>query len=294
MSALVSLGLPASGKSTFLAALWHVLESGEIQTALRRIGLQEDREYLNRIREAWAVFEKVPRTESPEGSVVFNLGDDSGELSGEIRFPDLPGESFDAQWVDRVWTEEFDQQVREADGFLLFISPDYLSRVLIRDANRRIPDGVSGQEPVAVTRAERAWDPRKAATQSKLVDLLQFLVDAREPGRPSALAVVISAWDRAEAQTTSNGDGVNSPEAWVRFHMPLLWQYLTTNPEVFRARWYGVSAQGGDLEAREELIRLQSFDLTSERIRVLEDTGEESHDPTRPLRWLLEQAWSAL
>jgi hypothetical protein len=293
MSSLVSLGLPASGKSTFLAALWHVLESGEIPSALRRRGLQADREYLNRIRDAWAVFEKVPRTETPEGSVVFDLADDAGDLSGQVRFPDLPGESFDTQWTERIWTEEFDQQVREADGFLLFISPNYVSPLLIREATRRIPGGAHLREPDSPPRAERAWDARKAPTQAKLVDLLQFLADARDPGRPSPLALVVSAWDIAERQPAPDGTRAATAEAWVRAHMPLLWQYVTANPEVFRARWYGVSAQGGDLGAPEELSRLQDFELTSERIRVLEDTGEESHDPTRPLRWLLEQARSA-
>lgn len=269
MSALVSLGLPASGKSTFLAALWHVLESGEIPSALCRTGLQADREYLNRIRDAWAVFEKVPRTEMPEASVVFDLADHAGELSGQVSFPDLPGESFDTQWTDRIWTEEFDRQVREADGFLLFISPDYVSRVLIRDASQRIPDDALARDPTAAQRAERAWDARKAPTQAKLVDLLQFLAEVREPGRPSPLAVVVSAWDRAERQADPDGARAATPEAWVRAHMPLLWQYVTANPEVFRARWYGVSAQGGDLDVPEELSRLQGFDLTSERIRVL-------------------------
>ena len=292
MSSLVSLGLPASGKSTFLAALWHVLESREVPTALRRMGLQADREYLNRIRDAWVMFETVPRTETPQGSVVFDVADDLGELSGQVRFPDLPGESFDTQWTERVWSEDFDQQVREADGFLRFISPDYVSRVLIRDANRRIPGGGPVREPNVIPRAERAWDARRAPTQAKLVDLLQFLADAREPGRLSPLALVVSAWDSAERQAAPDGAPVTAPEEWVRAHMPLLWQYVNANPEVFRARWYGVSAQGGDLDVPHEVARLQDFDVTSERIRVLEDTGEESHDPTRPLRWLLEQARS--
>ena len=54
------MGLPGSGKSTFLAALWHQLESTEIPTAFIAERLQPDREYLNKIREKWLEFEEIP------------------------------------------------------------------------------------------------------------------------------------------------------------------------------------------------------------------------------------------
>jgi hypothetical protein len=248
---------------------------------------------LNRIRDAWIEFKKVPRTETPEGSIVFDLVDPAGELTGQVKFPDLPGESFNHQWTERTWSADFDAQVREADGFLLFVSPDYSSRTLISEAMRRIPKRASARASGTAPQTERKWDSRAAPTQSKLVEVLQFLADTRELRGPSSVAIVVSAWDRAERQTAADGTQARRPEAWVRAHLPLLWQYVTANPDLFRTRWYGVSAQGGDLNAPEELVKLQSFGFTSERIRVVEEDGDESHDPTRPLRWLLEQARSA-
>ena len=56
------LGLPGSGKTTFLAALWHQFESAEIETAFIAERLQPDREYLKSIREAWLACEEISHT----------------------------------------------------------------------------------------------------------------------------------------------------------------------------------------------------------------------------------------
>src|SRR3954469_5056688 len=71
---VVMMGLPGSGKTTFLAALWHQLESAEIATAFTTDRLQRDREYLNRIRDAWIAFEEVPHTSAGiEQSALLHL-----------------------------------------------------------------------------------------------------------------------------------------------------------------------------------------------------------------------------
>ena len=49
------IGLPGAGKTTFLAALWHVIESSEIEGQLVLAKLVDgDNTYLNNIRDSWA------------------------------------------------------------------------------------------------------------------------------------------------------------------------------------------------------------------------------------------------
>jgi hypothetical protein len=289
----ISIGLPNTGKTTFLAALWHVLESREVDGALWQRGLQADREYLNKIRDAWIAFEQVPRTETPVGGVTFDLADPVGSAAGRIEFPDLPGESFRSQWTDRHWSEEFDQRVRAATGILLFVAPTLHDSRLIMEADSRLPGSTSADGASTTPPAEVAWKAKHAPTQAQVVELLQFLTNAREPGTPIPLALVVSAWDQAERFAAYDSGADPAPVDWIEARMPLLWQYLRANAECFRWRAYGISAQGGDLDEEDDVTRMQEYAVTSHRIRVVEADGE-SHDPTRPLRWLLECAGSEM
>src|SRR5260370_11015765 len=58
----VIVGLPGSGKTTFLAALWHIIEADETDCRLKLDHYEGDLKYLNSIAQAWRTFKKVPRT----------------------------------------------------------------------------------------------------------------------------------------------------------------------------------------------------------------------------------------
>ena len=60
------IGMPNSGKTTFLAALWHLVTSGESKPALQFDRLDGDVQYLNVIAERWQRCEKAARTSQAE------------------------------------------------------------------------------------------------------------------------------------------------------------------------------------------------------------------------------------
>ena len=94
-SRLLLLGLRGSGKTTFLAALWHLLEAGEIPSALTLDSLQPDRSYLNRIRNSWLSAKEVGRTSiRTVESVSLSLREGSTNKRVEITIPDLSGDPF--------------------------------------------------------------------------------------------------------------------------------------------------------------------------------------------------------
>ena len=81
---LLFVGLPQSGKTTYLAALWHVLEDQSSTTRLKRKQNSVDRTYLNQIAEAWRACTPVPRTalQSDDTTVALHLeGDGFGEFT---------------------------------------------------------------------------------------------------------------------------------------------------------------------------------------------------------------------
>src|SRR5437660_6881619 len=111
------IGLPESGKTTFLAALWNVVTSREVDGSLRLVKLDGDRKHLNKIRKAWLEYRKVGRTvPTTEEVVSMKLGLPRDDRLVELVFPDMSGESFRQQWVDRKWTKEYDELVSEASG----------------------------------------------------------------------------------------------------------------------------------------------------------------------------------
>ena len=48
------VGLPGTGKTTFLAALWHVAKSHEVPGSMRLERREGDQEYLNWIADEWS------------------------------------------------------------------------------------------------------------------------------------------------------------------------------------------------------------------------------------------------
>jgi hypothetical protein len=113
-------------------------------------------------------------------------------------------------------------------------------------------------------------------TQVKYVDLLQQLVE-HGVSTPLRCAVIVSAMDRLDGTPFEN-----RPEDFIRARMSLFDQFLHARKDLFEARIYGVSAQGGEYDAAsvESLAK-----LGADRIR-LSVSGKRDNDITRPLRWL--------
>jgi hypothetical protein len=274
------IGLPATGKTTFLAALWHVVESDEIPGSLRLKMLDGDRTYLNKIRNDWLSCRPLGRTTiTAEQLVSMQLIEPATGRTAEIFFPDMSGESFSRQWTDRSWTKEYDALVRDAMGVLLFVHPAKITEPMRIDiANSLVEelDAVADSDSAAQDE-EVAWDPALTPTQVQLVELLQFLLVRIADRTPFRIAIIVSAWDLVCQQG-------RSPEEWLTRHLSLLDQYLKGNPELFTTRVYGVSAQGGDLQ--QDVDRLREEHRPCERITIV---GQDClpHDLTAPVRWLM-------
>src|SRR5438874_5698242 len=129
---VVMMGLPGSGKTTFLAALWHQLESAEIPTAFIADELQPDREYLNRIRDKWLEFEEIPRTPiGIERSALLHLRHVRTEAKFDLSIPDVAGETFASQWFDRRIPQSYVEQLETSFGLLLFVHCQQVARAQI-------------------------------------------------------------------------------------------------------------------------------------------------------------------
>ncbi|MFC7053075.1 hypothetical protein ACFQI3_10290 [Hansschlegelia quercus] len=291
-SNFVIIGLPGSGKTTFLAALWHIVEANEKPCLLRLERFEGDQTYLNKISEAWRTFQPVERTsQTGDTDVVMHLVDDSSGTQAAAFFPDVAGERFSDQVEARRSRRIFVDNVAECDGVMLFINAnskqDFLS---ILELNAQLPPEppATDSDPEDKTAQESwsdddeeeelVWEPKETPGSVRIVQILSDLLRAPFEVRRRRLALVISAWDLI----VPSG---RTPAQWIAGEMPLVDQFLRTNRDFFDSRLYGVSAQGVDFKD-EAAVREAAKKNPSERIMIV-DVGEPGHDITVPLLWLM-------
>ena len=296
-SSLVVCGLPGSGKTTYLAALWHLVQSQEIETALSLDSLAfGEYGYLNGIRSLWQRGKKQARTVGSSRRIGIDLKSQSGEKA-RLLFLDHSGEIFDRLWEGRSCSKDVASELQSRAGVILFLRsegikvPVPLAEMLSLESDliHAIPDGADqgDVEPVK----ERKWVADESPDQVKVVDLLQCLSGERSSMGGERLAVVVSAWDRVSEH--------DSADSFIMARMPLLWQYLHSAPHHFEWRSFGVSAQGGEYvdgtvqaDAPEQLIKLLRLEMASSRICLL-DGSEIHNDLTIPLEWVMQPTSAA-
>jgi hypothetical protein len=281
------IGLPRTGKTTFIGALGHVVESGEVPGSLQLVDMGNEREHVNATSKDWSGYREVVRTNfNTEKIVVMKLKTPDGQHVTEILFPDMTGESFERQWKHREWTQEYDDLAREATGILLFVHPDKIVEPLGINAVRQLESQISEADgkPVPAESIDTApqiikWSLDLVPTGVQLVELLQFFTTQPNIYPLARIAVIISAWDRV-------ADIYSDPNEWLSASIPLVDQFLKAGRNRVPFRVYGISAVGGDLENAEDLERMQNCECSSDRIEVV---GEDCipHDITAPIKWLM-------
>ena len=278
---VVVMGLPGSGKTTFLAALWHLVSEKEVPSKLTYVSLQTGNiEHLHNIATLWRAAKKQERTAQGGDKLVSMILKAEGGDQQTVTFPDVAGEAFLQMWGLRECDETVAGWLKEP-GVLLFVHADKVKvpkwvvdeKLLMEDLGLT-PEG---ENPVE-------WSPNVSPTQVQLVDLLQSMQSGALDVGPRRLAIILSAWDKVACRGLS-------PEEYLGKRMPLLNQFLKHGLEPsWEIRIYGVSAQGGDYDDGKTPLpdanRLRDIDVPSERISVVY-AGSTSNDLTVPLQWLL-------
>lgn len=276
------MGLPEAGKTTFIAALWHVVSAKEVESELQMADLQPSREHLNVISKKWRECSPVGRTIlGKDRNVTMNLQTRDGSKEFRLTLPDTSGEEFTRIFENRRWTASFGKAVETSDAVMFFIHPDSLvvpHRIDdgVEDAVQKMEAAVNPAEGNGAANQEFSpWEVSRAAPQAKVLDLLQLVTRAKSI--PSfKIVIVVSAWDLVAGEQLS-------PEEWLRKRAPLVWQFLSSNKERRPYSIYGVSAQGDDYA---QVEKLREFIKPSERI-VVASGQQASSDITRPLMWAL-------
>ena len=272
------VGLPGTGKSTFLAALWYTAECGSTHWKIEQLGDEE--EHLEMISQRWLECNMMQRSaQAGEALVSMRFREEGSERTLTAFFPDLAGETFEDQWVHRRCSKMYLETARASNQILMFLHPERLRHGdRIEDYLQEEPDDGEEERTAVERRPER--DP----TQVILVDLLQILSQPPILHESLRIAVVVSAWDLIEKVQTKGGVSKENPNTWFEEHLPLLHQFLKNNHDWIQFKVFGVSAQGGDYADQQEVSNLRSI-APEDRVRVVEE-AKTTNDLTAPMSWL--------
>jgi hypothetical protein len=282
--AVVIIGLPESGKTTFLAALWHVATARDIPTKLQLSKLiAGEATHLHAISARWRDATCQDRTAVGGMKIVSMSLIDHGGREVEVTFPDVPGEEYRRMWEERDCGEEIAKIMRTGEVMLFIHADTIMAPRWI--AGEAATNAAAGLTPDA--NKIESWEPALAPTQVQLVDLLQQLREPPLDVGPRRLALMLSAWDLAAGERLD-------PDAYLAQKMPFLYQYLRRNLDKWAWRIFGISAQGGEYDPVDphadrsrDATELRKRDSASTRVDVVSG-DEHSHDLTAPLYWLME------
>ena len=264
---VLMVGLPESGKSTYLGALYYLLRKGRDER-LTLVEEPAERGYLQELEDKWLRFRAFERSTHPGAKPVELLLGSPSDGRFTLSMPDVTGESYSHLWEDGVWSEPVRSFAQEAEAIILFVRPNNLKQPELIDVSA----GPSSGDTKWIE-----WEPEMAPTQAVLCDLLESIKRERG-GSPARTAVVVSAWDVVR-------DLGVSPQQWLELQVPLLWQWLDAQEEPFEFEAFGISAQGGDVtdQATREGLAENADPLE----RILRGPG--AHDLIDPLLWLLDR-----
>lgn len=277
------LGLPQSGKTSFLGALWYSIESQETLNSLSLEALPNDREYLTELSSLWCQCKNFQRTTlGVDFPVSFTVANSKTGEKHIIDIPDMSGEFYKSTlFEERQIPIEFINELKQVNGVLLFINADTFVRpTSIIEVNGHLGDDISSEHRTESPKNKETFNVSKDTPDVVyIVDILQIIQSFVKDFK---LAVIISAWD----VILSNFDREESPISpieWSRQELPLLMQAIESNFNNYRI--YGISAQGGSYkEVKDELL---SKINQTERIQVHFEE-EISNDITLPIKWIIE------
>lgn len=261
------LGLPGTGKSTYLGALWALIEDPAFQ-AVTEVDFRGDRTYVQGLAEAVIGAEPIQRTptasaEGLEADVEF-----AGHGCVTLSLADRSGEQLRELVEERHWLPLLRHEAETLDAILLFVHPGNvhlpiplrITQPLLGgddsdmtaspapdpatiEPDLSVEAGSAGPEDGSAT---TPFTNKRASTAAQIVDALENLVELRRDRWPLPVVVVVSAFDLSPNRT---------PLEWLNSRLAAVASFLETNTD--RVTWtaFGVSAQGGPLPAaRAELL----------------------------------------
>lgn len=258
MAKVLIAGLPAAGKSTYIAALAYTLKEAKDNMIYKMVETPEDMSVISNLYDSWLEQRSVDRTARGDVSnIPLTIQKDSQIV--ELSLPDVAGEEFERLFqsqsnVIKSWSENPDA--------LLFLIKDLPTDVLAE----------SFDDPATTSDMFPVFTPSQMSTQIKNLLLVKELTRLFHFKK---IAIGISAWDMKKCD--------ESPKEYLQKHFPVFHNYIMHYyPDIYL---FGLSAQGAEYnETNFDLLEENTNNGTRAYIIHNED---KVYDLTIPIDFLI-------
>lgn len=277
------MGLPESGKTTFLVAFTFMLKDQTEGTCLHLNpaeppkGISKDfKEEMDR----WGKFEPLGHTKIGQVHRMNYTLYDEKEQRYILEVPDRYGEIFSNIVKDRYIDDGTKAEWMAADKILFFLNFD---RMNIGTHEELLTELSSEMQKLLIEGEKTSEEEKNKGNRKKevmlpdqfvLVELLQILQEICK--RDIFIKFIISAWDHLEFENMNQEKQL--PEKIFAKHLPFVYQFVQSNSNSMYVEYWGVSAQGSDLSDKEKIKELAQALDPMERVMVVDAQGEVSHD----------------
>lgn len=274
------MGIPESGKTTFLVSFTFMLEDQTEGTRLHLNPSEPPEGMTKEFKEEmdhWGKFEPLTHTRVGQiHKMKYTLYDEKEERY-ILEIPDRYGEIFSNIVLNRYIEDETREEWLAADKILFFVN---LKRMNIGSQEELLTELPQEMQQL-LKNGKESLEKKKNADkkfilpdQFMLVELLQMLQEIRKNG--TFIKFIISAWDSLNLQSIDYEKQL--PEIIFEKYLPFVYQFLKSNSNSIKAEFWGVSAQGSDLLNKEEIKKMSQALDSMERVIVVDSKGEVSHD----------------
>ena len=275
---VVLLGGPDSGKTNYIGRVWPALDAGKGR--LHAAQQPEDIRFVLEVADHLFSGNFAPRSEHADERRDFEVvvAEEAGGDETAIVIPDISGELWLNAVVDCEISSDWMEELRRADGALLFVRVG-------SELDVRPLDWVTSQKMLAKLGKE---EDSGLPTQVMLCELIRFLevtlADRPDGGRPR-ISVVVGAWDLVDPGVFAKG-----PKAYLQREYPLFAGRLG-NLDRLNVRVFGLSVVGGDLgidaNCREAVQEGGLDGCGWVAVEDAEGTWIKDEDLTLPIAWVV-------
>ena len=274
------MGIPESGKTTFLVAFTFMLEDQTEGTRLHLNPSEPPEGMTKEFKEEmdhWGKFEPLTHTRVGQiHKMKYTLYDEKEERY-ILEIPDRYGEIFSNIVLNRYIEDETREEWLAADKILFFVNLKRMNIGSQEELLTELPQEMQQLLKNGKESLEKKKDADKKfilPDQFMLVELLQMLQEIRKNG--TFIKFIISAWDSLNLQSIDYEKQL--PEIIFEKYLPFVYQFLKSNSNSIKAEFRGLSTQGSDLLDKEEIKKMSQALDSMERVIVVDSKGEVSHD----------------
>lgn len=232
MTKCMIAGLPGSGKSTYIGALWYCLmhpdNIEDIKLVADKMNLADDLTVLNRLSNAYKNMKLIDRNYSDQNeSVQINLKVADSDTKIQVEVPDFLGENF-RDLVELKESELVSEWLKDTDTLVYFMNE-------ITPPEFEDDHGPEDDEKPMPAKEVPKFSIKTISAVAMNIMVLKCLLDKKSFKK---VVIVLSWWDK----NTKNGVVPNNPQKYLKEYSPALFNFIQHHIRNFEI--IGLSAQG--------------------------------------------------